>query len=54
VPTYDFEDGALAAALDRVLSDAPLRARCAAAGERLRDRPGTTVAADLIEEIATS
>ena len=54
VPTYDFEDGALAAALDRVLSDAPLRARCAAAGDRLRDRPGTTLAADLIEEVATS
>ena len=35
LPTYDFEDGELAAALDRVLADDALRARCAAAGERL-------------------
>jgi MGT family glycosyltransferase len=54
VPTYDFEDGELARALDCVLSDAPLRARCVAAGDRLRDRSGTTIAADLIEEVATS
>src|SRR5262249_23388309 len=51
LPTYDFEDGELAAALDRLLADAPLRARCAAAGERLRERPGTVVAADLIEAL---
>jgi len=54
VPTYGFGDGELVAALDRVLADAPLRARCAATGERLRERPGTELAADLIETVATS
>jgi UDP:flavonoid glycosyltransferase YjiC (YdhE family) len=52
--TYDFEPGVLAAGLDQVLSDQALRGRCTAAGERLRERPGTILAADLIEEIATS
>jgi UDP:flavonoid glycosyltransferase YjiC (YdhE family) len=54
VPTYDFADGELGAALDRVLADDSLLARSAAAGERLRERPGTVLAADLIEELATS
>jgi MGT family glycosyltransferase len=54
LPTYAFDDGELAAALDEVLTDAPLRARCAAAGTRLRERPGTVLAADLIERLATS
>jgi MGT family glycosyltransferase len=54
LPTYDFEDGELAATLDRVLADDALRARCAAAGERLRQLPGTVAAADLIEGVATS
>jgi MGT family glycosyltransferase len=54
VPTYDFADGQLAAALDDVLADEAMRARCAAAGERLRQRPGTVLAADLIEQVATS
>jgi MGT family glycosyltransferase len=54
VPTYGFADGELAAALDQVLADESLRARCATAGERLRERPGTVLAADLIEELATS
>jgi MGT family glycosyltransferase len=49
--TYDCVGGELAAALDRVLSDEPLRARCAAAGERLRRQPGTGLAADLIEAL---
>src|SRR4029079_10961904 len=49
--TYDFGDGELAAALDRVLVDEPLRARCTDAGERLRTRPGTELAADLIEAL---
>jgi MGT family glycosyltransferase len=52
--TYDFEDGELAASLDRLLVDDPLRARCYAAGERLRERSGTALAADLIEGVATS
>jgi MGT family glycosyltransferase len=54
VPTYDFADGQLAAALDDVLANDAMRARCAAAGERLRRRPGTVLAADLIEQVATS
>jgi MGT family glycosyltransferase len=52
LPTHGFEDGALGAALDRVLGDEALRSRCAAAGERLRERPGTVLAADLIETVA--
>jgi MGT family glycosyltransferase len=52
LPTYDFRDGELAAALDRMLADELLRARCSAAGERLRRRPGTVLAADLIEQLA--
>ena len=51
LPTYDFAHGELAAALDRVLSDGELRDRCAAAGERLRRRPGTELAAALIEAL---
>jgi len=54
VPTYDFRDGELADALDRVLADEALRARCVVAGERLRRRPGPDLAADLIERLATS
>lgn len=50
--TYDRAGGELAAALDRLLSDEELRARCAAAGERLRRHPGTELAADLIETLA--
>jgi MGT family glycosyltransferase len=54
VPTYDFSDGELAGSLASVLVDEPLGARCAAAGERLRRRPGTELAADLLERVATS
>jgi MGT family glycosyltransferase len=49
--TYGREAGELAAALERMLSDEQLRARCTAAGERLRRRPGTERAADLIEAL---
>jgi MGT family glycosyltransferase len=52
--TYAFEEEQLAAALDRLLTDEALRARAAAAGERLRRRPGTELAADLIERVALS
>jgi UDP:flavonoid glycosyltransferase YjiC (YdhE family) len=51
LPTYDCAGGELASALDGVLSDEQLRARCTAAGERLRRRPGTELAADLIEAL---
>jgi MGT family glycosyltransferase len=50
--TYDRADGELAAAVDRLVSDEQLRARCSAAGERLRRHPGTELAADLIEALA--
>ena len=52
IPTYTFDPGALGAAVDTVLADEALRGRCRAAGERLRRRPGTVVAADLIERVA--
>jgi MGT family glycosyltransferase len=51
LPTYECTGGALAAAIDQVLSDDQLRARCAAGGERLRRQPGTVLAADLIEAL---
>lgn len=52
LPTYALTAEALTGGLARVLSDARLRARAAAAGERLRRRPGTVRAADLIERVA--
>jgi len=51
LPTYGRDPGELAAVLALVLSDEQLRARCAAAGERLRLQPGTERAADLIEAL---
>jgi UDP:flavonoid glycosyltransferase YjiC (YdhE family) len=50
--TYGFGAGELAAGLEHVLANEPLRAQCTAAGERLRERPGTELAADLIEALA--
>jgi MGT family glycosyltransferase len=52
LPTYSFEPGALGAAVDRLLDDTAMRSRCEAAGRRLRARPGTVTAADLIERVA--
>jgi len=52
LPTYAFGEEELAAAVDRLLADEALRRRAAAAGERLRRRPGTVTAADLIERVA--
>jgi MGT family glycosyltransferase len=52
LPTYSFTEALLTDSLARVLSDDALRRRCAAAGERLRGRPGTERAADLIERVA--
>jgi MGT family glycosyltransferase len=54
MPTYFFEEEQLVAALARLLTDQTLGARSAAAGERLRRRPGTNVAADLIDRLAVS
>jgi MGT family glycosyltransferase len=52
LPTYLFSDDELKQALLSALSDESLRARCGAAGERLRQQSGTGVAADLIEHVA--
>jgi MGT family glycosyltransferase len=54
LPTYSHEPPQLGAALDRVLTDEALRTRCLAAGNRLRQQPGTVLAADLIERVANS
>jgi MGT family glycosyltransferase len=52
LPTYSLTSEQLTTAVDRLLTDGALRHRVAAAGERLRRRPGTTAAADLIECVA--
>jgi UDP:flavonoid glycosyltransferase YjiC (YdhE family) len=54
LPTYDLEQDEFAGAVDRLLTDGELRTRVRAAGERLRERPGTEAAADLIERVAVS
>jgi UDP:flavonoid glycosyltransferase YjiC (YdhE family) len=51
--TYGYEPEHLTGAIDRLLADERLSARLATASERLRARPGTEAAADLIERIAT-
>jgi MGT family glycosyltransferase len=52
--TYSLTAEALRSALDRALTDATLRARASAAGERLRAHPGTARAAELIERVAVT
>jgi MGT family glycosyltransferase len=52
LPTYSFVDGELTGAIDRLLADVPLRHRMYKVSRRLQARPGTTRAADLIEELA--
>lgn len=54
LPTYTFEAAQLTDALDRVLGDEAMRARCAAAGARLQTIPGTARAAELIERVGRS
>jgi MGT family glycosyltransferase len=51
LPTYAFDDDELRGAVDRLLADTELRARAAAAGERIRAFDGTRRAADLIESV---
>ena len=52
LPTYTFEEAELGRAIDGLLGDTELKGRMQAASARLRARPGTRRAADLIEEIA--
>ncbi len=52
--TYDFEDGELTGAIDRLLSDRALGARLAAVSSRLQATRGTVRAADLIERVAVT
>jgi MGT family glycosyltransferase len=52
--TYGHEPHELSGAIDGLLANDRLRAYLAAASERLRARPGTEVAADLIERIGRS
>ena len=53
LPTYDFAEADLAAAIDGLLADADLRRRMTAIAARLQAAPGTVRAADLIERVAT-
>ena len=50
--TYEFTEDQMNDALDRLLSDAGLRARMAANGEAIRSRDGLRVGADVIERVA--
>jgi UDP:flavonoid glycosyltransferase YjiC (YdhE family) len=52
LPTYDFEDEELRDAVAQLLVDGDLRRRMAVEGDRIRERDGRSVAADLIEETA--
>jgi MGT family glycosyltransferase len=52
--TYGHEPEQLTRTIERLLADERLRTRLAGASERLQARPGTELAADLIERIATS
>ncbi|WP_245765259.1 glycosyltransferase [Nonomuraea jiangxiensis] len=52
--TYTFTDEELLGAVTRLLGDAELRARVAAAGEEIRRRDGLRKAADLIEQLGQS
>ena len=52
--TYGHAPEGLTAAIDRLLEDAPLAQRMAAAAARLRATPGTVAAADLIERLVAA
>jgi MGT family glycosyltransferase len=52
LPTYSFEAEQLTGAIDRLLGDEVVRRRIGEASVRLRSRPGTQVAAGLIEQVA--
>ncbi len=50
--TYEFEDGELLGAIDRLVADEALHRRLAAIAARVRASPGTAAAAGLIERLA--
>jgi MGT family glycosyltransferase len=52
LPTYQFEDGELGAAVDRLLGDEGLAGRMAAIAAAMQASPGTVSAADLVEQVA--
>jgi UDP:flavonoid glycosyltransferase YjiC (YdhE family) len=54
LPTYALEDGELTGAIDGLLADEAVRERVPAASARVRRRPGTVFAADLIERLAST
>jgi MGT family glycosyltransferase len=54
LPTYSFDHGELAGAIDRLLADSVLDERLAAVSKRLRASPGNERAARLIEQVAAT
>jgi MGT family glycosyltransferase len=52
LPTYEFEDGELLGAVDRLAADEALRGRMAGIAARVQGSPGTVTAAGLIERLA--
>ena len=52
LPTYEFEDGELLGAIDRLAVDEALRGRMAGIAARVQASPGTAAAAGLIERLA--
>jgi len=50
--TYEFEDGELLGAIDRLGEDDALHRRMSAIAARVRASPGTAIAAGLIEQVA--
>jgi len=52
LPTYEFEDGELLGAIDRLAVDEALRGRMAGIAARVQGSPGTMAAAGLIEQLA--
>ncbi|HEU0248061.1 MAG TPA: nucleotide disphospho-sugar-binding domain-containing protein [Gaiellaceae bacterium] len=52
LPTYEFEEGELLGALDRLLADGDLGARMRRIASRVQASPGTERAAGLIERVA--
>ena len=49
--TYEFEDGELLGAIDRLHGDEDLRGRMAAIAARVQSAPGTVAAGDLVERL---